>query len=110
MCKFDKLLLLVDAGICNMIQALVDAIENKHNCAFELIASTMAFLHETDLPVSLAQIGIERTAENLDRIVNHAYDENKLIHHEPFVVTKDSMKAAIIAADNMGQAFLARQK
>ena len=37
MCKFDKLLLLVDAGICNMIQALVDAIENKHNCAFELI-------------------------------------------------------------------------
>ena len=93
-----------------MIQAPVDAIEDKHNCAFELIASTMAFLHETDLSVSLAQIGIERTAENLDRIVNHAYDENKLIHHEPFAVTKDSMNAAIIAADNMGQAFLARQK
>ena len=80
------------------------------NASSELIRSTMAFLHETDLPVSLAQIGIERTAENLDKIVNHAFDKNKLIHHEPFAVSKDSMKAAIIAADNMGMDFLARQK
>lgn len=80
------------------------------NAPSDLIQSILAFLHEADLPVSLGEIGIERTAENLEKIVDHAFNENKLIHHEPFAVNKDSLKAAIIAADNMGLTFLAKNK
>ena len=35
-------------------------------------------------------------------------NRNALIHHEPVVVTKDALKAAIVAADLAGRAYLAK--
>lgn len=76
------------------------------NAPKEIIDETLEFLHETDLPVTLAQIGIERTEENLNIIAEHTLNKNILIHHEPFAVSLDSLKSAIITADNRGKAYL----
>lgn len=76
------------------------------NAPQETIDTILKFLHDTDLPVTLEQIGIERTPENLDIIVEHTMNKNILIHHEPFAVSLDSLKSAIITADNKGHAFL----
>ena len=78
------------------------------NAPSATIEETIDFLHRADLPVTLAEIGIEGTEEELEIITEHTMNRNALIHHEPVVVTKDALKAAIVAADLAGRAYLAK--
>lgn len=70
----------------------------------------MDFLHDTDLPVTLGQLGIACTEENLDIIAGHTVNKNALIHHEPFAVSEQTLKYAIRAADDMGRRYLERRE
>ena len=77
------------------------------NAPTKTIEETIDFLHKADLPVTLAEIGIEGTAEELEIITEHTLYKNALIHHEPLAVTQEGLKAAIVAADIAGKAYLA---
>lgn len=77
------------------------------NAPTATIEETIDFLHKADLPVTLAEIGIEGSAEELEIITEHTLYKNALIHHEPLAVTQDGLKAAIVAADIAGKAYLA---
>lgn len=77
------------------------------NAPAELIDKTLAFLKATDLPLTLEQIGIELSEENLDTITEHSLNKNVLIHHEPVAVNKALLKSAIIMADDLGRRFIA---
>ena len=70
----------------------------------------LEFLYDVDLPVTLGQIGIDLTEENLNVIVEHTLHKNILIHHEPFAVNESIIKSAIIAADNLGREFLKKKQ
>lgn len=76
------------------------------NAAPAEINDLLQFMHDSDLPVSLEQIGIECSEENLETIVEHTLNHNILIHHEPVPVNKKILKAAIIDADKLGRDFM----
>lgn len=71
------------------------------------IRDLMAFLHRVNLPVTLAELGIKASEENLDVVAEHCTEKNILIYTEPLAVSKDRVKAAIWEADRMGRAWLA---
>lgn len=81
---------------------LVDAEE-------ELIWDTIDFLHSVGLPVTLAELGYEGgiTDEELDFAVGIADSDNG-IHHIVKTVDADAIRAAILAADAMGEDFFGR--
>lgn len=62
----------------------------------------MRFMVETGLPVTLAQLDVEPTGENLDAIASKTA-EGPLVHHEPSVVTQRSLRDVIVAADALGR-------
>ena len=70
------------------------------------IRRIMEFLYAVDLPVTLGQLGIERSEENLRAITHHTVCRNALIHHEPFAVSEELIREAVLAADDLGRAFL----
>ena len=78
------------------------------NASSETIDKTIDFLHKADLPVTLGQIGIQGTDEELEIITEHTMNKNALIHHEPLAVTQEDLKGAIIAADLAGRAYLSK--
>ncbi len=78
------------------------------NTPIDEINDLMQFMYDSDLPVTLEQIGIECTEENLETIAEHTLNHNILIHHEPIPVNKKILKAAIIDADKLGRDFMAR--
>lgn len=78
------------------------------NAPTDTVNSVVDFLYNADLPITLDQIGIECTADNLETIAEHTLNKNILIHHEPFAVSKDSLKGAIIAANNVGHRYFSR--
>ena len=67
------------------------------------------FLMDAGLPITLAQLNIEPSEENLKLIVDHTVNHNNLIHHEPFIINESIVKNAILAADAIGREYL-RQK
>ena len=79
------------------------------NAPKEQLEEIMEFLFMTDLPLSLESIGIERTPENLESIVDHMFNHNALIHHEPMALNKEALKHVICAADDAGKAFLMKK-
>lgn len=81
--------------ICQMI---------LENCSEEEIDKTMSFMVEIGLPVTLAQLGVEATHENVAAIAAKT-SENPLVHHEPFKVTADLIYGAILAADELGRRY-----
>lgn len=78
--------------------------ENAPKAEFKQI---LGFLNAVDLPVTLEQLGIEASEANLDAITEHTVCKNALIHHEPFAISRELVKNAILAANDMGRAFLA---
>lgn len=80
------------------------------NAPAEELDKMLEFLYDVDLPVTLGQIGIELSEENLHIIVDHTLNKNILIHHEPFAVNESIIRSAIIAADNLGKEFLEKKK
>ena len=76
------------------------------NASKELIDKIVRFMIAVDLPVTLAQLNIELNEENLNIIADHTINHNPLIHHEPHIVTEDSVKDIIKAADKIGRNYL----
>lgn len=83
--------------ICELV------LENADAALFDKI---LAFLDILDLPVTLDQLGIECTDENLEMIVEHTIYKNALIHREPCVITPEVLKNAIKEANSIGRKFL----
>ena len=84
--------------VCQMI------LENTPKAELDRI---MRFMVRIGLPVTLEDINIERTEENLDIIVNHAVNKNALVHHAPMVITEGIVRHAIIRADELGKSYKA---
>ena len=80
------------------------------NAPLAELEKLMEFLNEVDLPVTLEQLGIACTEENLNIIVHHTVYKNALIHHEPVAISPAVVRSAILAANNMGHAFLAAKQ
>ncbi|MDR2159014.1 MAG: glycerol dehydrogenase [Treponema sp.] len=79
------------------------------NAPDETVDEVYSFCVDVGLPVTLARLGIETvTEELLDRIAEVAF--HNVIHAEPFVVTREGIKGAILAADRLGQAYLAGKR
>ena len=76
------------------------------NAPLAQIEELMRFMHAVDLPVTIEQLGIECTRENLDKIVEHTVAHNPLIHHEPVAVSPELVRNAIVFANTLGHEFL----
>ena len=70
----------------------------------------MSFLDALDLPVTMEQLNIECSEENLDVIVDYMMNKSFLIHREPIPVTADMVRNIILAADTCGHQFLAKKE
>lgn len=64
----------------------------------------MNLMVDLGLPVTLKEIGVELTEENISKFAKMTF-ENALIHHAPFYVTEKSIRNSIIAADSLGKAY-----
>ncbi len=76
------------------------------NSPFDEILEIMEFLHAVDLPVTMEQLGIDCTPENLDMIAEHTVERNPLIHHEPVAVSRELVKNALVVANAYGHEYL----
>ncbi|MCD7821436.1 MAG: glycerol dehydrogenase [Clostridiales bacterium] len=72
----------------------------------EQIETVAAFLHSVGLPLTLAEMGFDNSAETISSIVRHT--EQTEWTREPGVVTDETAAHAIAQADAYGQAFLSR--
>ena len=75
------------------------------NAPTETLWEMLAFMDAVDLPITLEQMGVACTEENLDKIAAHAIYKNVLIHHEPVVINPETVKNAIRAADTYGRQY-----
>ena len=78
------------------------------NSPMDEIETVLGFCQRVGLPVTLAQMGVKE-----DRRENRRGGESYLrgretIHNMPFAVTPESVHAAILTADLLGQQWLAR--
>lgn len=76
------------------------------NSPKELIDRIVRFMIAVDLPVCLAQLNIEASPENLAVIADHTVNHNPLINNEPHIVSEESIKSIILAADRIGHMYL----
>ena len=69
----------------------------------EEIDEVLYFCHEVGLPVTLAQLGVDKPTEaKLRDVAQAATAEGESIHNLPFPVTPDMVYEAIVAADAVG--------
>ncbi|MBQ8151663.1 MAG: glycerol dehydrogenase [Firmicutes bacterium] len=64
------------------------------------------FLTSLDLPVTLEQIGVEPTPENLEIITERITDGNSGVDAEPFFVNHDTVYNALLSANSIGNEWL----
>ena len=73
----------------------------------EELEEVILFCIEAGLPVTLRELGIEEvTPEKIRAVAEAAAVEGETIHNMPFEVTADSVYAAIMAADALGNYYL----
>ena len=75
------------------------------NTSNEVVDSVMRFMVAAKLPVTLAELNVEATEENAIIIADKVVNRNKLIYADPMVINIDTVKAAVIAANAMGEAY-----
>ena len=76
------------------------------NAPEEELYTVLSFLLEVGLPVCLEDIGVTNvTEEELLAVAEKACIPEESIHAMPFPVDKESVKAAIMAADSIGKAY-----
>jgi len=75
------------------------------NASTELIDQVLDFMISVGLPITLAELGVEATAENVRIIACKTAINNKLIQAEPFLITEDRVFNAIMAADAIGKYY-----
>jgi glycerol dehydrogenase len=66
----------------------------------------MDLLTTLDLPVTLEQLGVDATPENLEIITSRICDGNSGVDAEPFLVTHDTVYNALISADAIGRSWI----
>ena len=77
------------------------------NIPAEELEEIIDFCIEVGLPVTLKELGVaEVTDEKIMSVAKAACAENDTLHNMPFKVTKESVAAAIKAADAYGHYFL----
>ena len=70
----------------------------------------LGFCTSVGLPVTFAEIGLgDADDEMLSRIANRAVQAGESVHNEPFAVTAEALKRALVAADAAGRRRLGRQ-
>lgn len=76
------------------------------NAPKEELEEVMAFQASVGLPMTLADIGLDEiTDEELQAVAEKALIPEESIHAMPFDVTVEAVKAAILTADKLGQAY-----
>lgn len=79
------------------------------NAPTEEIEEVLDFCVAVGLPVCLADIGVEQiTQEELMEVANKACIPEESIYSMPFPVTPESVAAAILAADQIGNDYKKR--
>ena len=79
------------------------------NSPLEEIETVMGFCEKVGLPITLAQMGVKEGIESkIHAVAKATCAEGETIHNMPFPVTADSVYAAILTADLLGQQWLAR--
>ncbi|MHC1759125.1 MAG: glycerol dehydrogenase [Negativicutes bacterium] len=70
------------------------------------LEEVLHFCNEVGLPTTLADIGVVQvTEEKIMKVAEAACVAGESIHNEPFVVSPQSLYAAILAADAIGKAY-----
>ncbi|MBE6573563.1 MAG: glycerol dehydrogenase [Ruminococcaceae bacterium] len=73
----------------------------------EELEEVVLFCIEAGLPVTLKELGVEEvTPEKIMAVAKAASDVGETIHNMPFEVTADTVYAAIMAADAIGNYYL----
>lgn len=75
------------------------------NAPTKKVDKVMRFMVDIGLPVTLKQLNVEATEENI-RVIASKTVAGPLVHHEPFHVNDQSMYDAIVAADELGKKYL----
>ena len=79
------------------------------NSPMEEIETVLNFCHTVGLPVTLAQMGVKESIdEKIQAVAKATCAEGETIHNMPFPVSAQSVHAAILTADLLGQQWLAR--
>ena len=65
---------------------------------------------EAGIPVTLSDLGVEATPENIFKIADKVVNRNRTIYAEPLVINIDTVSAAIISANALGERYKARFK
>ncbi|SNY58845.1 glycerol dehydrogenase [Enterobacter sp. CC120223-11] len=79
------------------------------NSPMEEIETVMGFCQKVGLPITLAQMGVKQgVEEKIAAVAKTTCAEGETIHNMPFAVTPDSVCAAILTADRLGQQWLSR--
>lgn len=76
------------------------------NAPKEELDRILRFLEKVGLPITLKQLGVEPTPDNLRLITARVVDGNSGIEAEPFLVTAESVQNALAAADALGRHYL----
>lgn len=83
--------------VCQMV------LENTNS---EEVDKIMKFMVSLDIPVTLAQIGVEESDKNVRAIAQKTAQGSKLIYNEPFYIDEDILYAAIYGANELGNKYL----
>ena len=74
------------------------------NTPTKTVDQVMRFMVDIGLPVTLEQLNVEPTYENVMAIARKTAD-GPLVHQEPFLVTTQSVYNAILVADQLGRTY-----
>ena len=75
------------------------------NAPMDEIRHILKYMDMVGLPMTLADVGVEATAENIDVMTKKMVYENALAHTNPLVVNEQTVSSAIIMADALGRAY-----
>lgn len=74
------------------------------NMTEDIVEQMMSFMVDIGLPVTLEDLNVEPTEENVRTIAKKTV-EGPLVHHEPFVITESFVHDVILAADALGRRY-----
>jgi glycerol dehydrogenase len=76
------------------------------NVPKEELDKVVRFMKSVGLPITLRQLGVEPTPENIRIITGRIVDGNSGVEAEPFLITEDLVYNALISADAIGTRYL----
>lgn len=80
------------------------------NADKELVNEVMQFMYEVGLPLTLEQVGVSDTDENIKTMAYITAVENKLIQAVPCNISEELVFAAIKVANALGKEYISAQR